>query len=484
MENSNWNETLSQLNKDIRKENKSLRNRLLSISYDHQFLESQVREQFKDYALIPNERCGIWYCDPKTYGQTSYFKSTDGHTSQWDFSTRRLNFHLFPTLQEKGGIIIVDSTRRGKKIPDSLSKTIPIWCAVVNFIMLESAGIEFETEDILFVPPVTVSANEYHSISLKLPALVEKMKTLGALDGKKLYNSLNGRILRPIWVYPGSSILQNSVDPFTGESINSEWKVPENEKIIPLILCTVSYQAQDGMDKRNGFTYVQGAADDHELWSEGLTPQMFWEHYAYLTNPKHGIDELENYIKELVLTKAMAQTSLKETIDDIIKPIEHITERLSLGRIMENSTINKGVYQELSNEYKVLIILSDNVKVETDPNNPNTLIKIYNLQSGSKKSSKDLRIKLPEIYDTIHCTISESSNVLVCCNTGADISIGVLLSVLCKDYTQDWKFEPKGEPLITKTVIRKHFSQLITHLNGRNINVSRATLNSVNSFLM
>lgn len=26
----------------------------------------------------------------------------------------------------------MDSTRRGKRIPDSLSKTIPIWCAVIN----------------------------------------------------------------------------------------------------------------------------------------------------------------------------------------------------------------------------------------------------------------------------------------------------------------------------------------------------------------
>ena len=28
--------------------------------------------------------------------------------------------------------IIVDSTRRGKRIPDSQSKTIPIWCCTIN----------------------------------------------------------------------------------------------------------------------------------------------------------------------------------------------------------------------------------------------------------------------------------------------------------------------------------------------------------------
>src|SRR5690554_6419149 len=28
--------------------------------------------------------------------------------------------------------IIVDSTRKGKRVPDALSKTIPIWCATIN----------------------------------------------------------------------------------------------------------------------------------------------------------------------------------------------------------------------------------------------------------------------------------------------------------------------------------------------------------------
>lgn len=33
---------------------------------------------------------------------------------------------------QKGGCIIVDSTRKGKKFPDSMSKTIPIWTCVLN----------------------------------------------------------------------------------------------------------------------------------------------------------------------------------------------------------------------------------------------------------------------------------------------------------------------------------------------------------------
>jgi hypothetical protein len=36
------------------------------------------------------------------------------------------------SLNHYNSLIIVDSTRRGKRFPDALSKTIPIWCAVLN----------------------------------------------------------------------------------------------------------------------------------------------------------------------------------------------------------------------------------------------------------------------------------------------------------------------------------------------------------------
>jgi len=37
-----------------------------------------------------------------------------------------------PWIGEKGGCIIIDSTRKGKRFPDSMSKTIPMWSCVVN----------------------------------------------------------------------------------------------------------------------------------------------------------------------------------------------------------------------------------------------------------------------------------------------------------------------------------------------------------------
>lgn len=38
----------------------------------------------------------------------------------------------FRFLYLQNRCIIVDSTRKGKRVPDALSKTIPIWCATIN----------------------------------------------------------------------------------------------------------------------------------------------------------------------------------------------------------------------------------------------------------------------------------------------------------------------------------------------------------------
>ena len=42
------------------------------------------------------------------------------------------DFPCFQRVGQKGGCVIVDSTRRGKRFPDSMSRTIPIWTCVLN----------------------------------------------------------------------------------------------------------------------------------------------------------------------------------------------------------------------------------------------------------------------------------------------------------------------------------------------------------------
>ena len=164
---------LSRILGDLKRSNLSIANRLRSICHDAAFVDRVADEL--GLPLVANERCGSWYIDPVRKAGSAYFKSTDGHTGQWKFSLRRLNLHLLGLVGEAGGwvffsfflvmfyclisifyhfilllffetpvllplktnhppprCIIVDSTRRGKPMPDALTKTLPTWCAVLN----------------------------------------------------------------------------------------------------------------------------------------------------------------------------------------------------------------------------------------------------------------------------------------------------------------------------------------------------------------
>ncbi|GAB5369525.1 hypothetical protein AAMO2058_001412200 [Amorphochlora amoebiformis] len=119
------------LRRRMKSEELSLKNRLLSIREDSHFV-TLMQSRHPELPLFANLRNGLWYVPPDT--PTCYFKSTDGHSNHWDFSLNRLNLRVAEEALKYGGCIIVDSTRKGKKFPDSLSKTIPIWCSVLNLV--------------------------------------------------------------------------------------------------------------------------------------------------------------------------------------------------------------------------------------------------------------------------------------------------------------------------------------------------------------
>jgi len=94
-------------------------------------------------------------------------------------------------------LILVDSTRAGKRIPDALSKTVPIWCAVVNRATRmrrllarrrttageqEEEGEE-ETAVDLHTPPGAVSAHEHSQIAARLDGWATALAVRGVTTG-------------------------------------------------------------------------------------------------------------------------------------------------------------------------------------------------------------------------------------------------------------------------------------------------------------
>ena len=87
-----------------------------------------------------------------------------------------LSFFLLH-LNRVCSLILVDSTRSGKRIPDALSKTVPIWCAVLNrALLIRYPDLEKHAWDIkLYTPPAVVSMQEHDQIEQRLDGWAEAL---------------------------------------------------------------------------------------------------------------------------------------------------------------------------------------------------------------------------------------------------------------------------------------------------------------------
>ncbi|KAE9374593.1 tRNA a64-2'-o-ribosylphosphate transferas-like protein [Stipitochalara longipes BDJ] len=445
--NHNFSRTLGELKRFTL----SIQNRLQSIIHDAAFAH-QVADAY-GRPLIANERCGSWYIDSETKGGSAYFKSTDGHTHVWKFSSRRLNLHLLEVIGKHDGCIIVDSTRRGKRMPDALSKTIPIWCSVLNrFIFPEQP--QFHE---LYTPPQVVSQSEHAQIVALLPSFLAALEALNIPVA-----DLKHRIpkpLRPIWVTPESHVTPTS-------SIFEDFH--------PVICCTVSRRVAGGELSECG--YIQGAGDDTENWAHGLSPPVFWANREVLLSTPEA--ELPDVIETLVARVAAAGTAegqmrcLKPTsclfiasIADLpVNDMPPATFRIVLlSKITEEST-----WQTSSTQLDIGI-------------------------GPHKLGSRNLRTALPFIVAFFRKSLASRkteagqedwTRILIACETGKDLSFGVALALLCLFFDDHGKLvqEPSRDTHIDKNFIRSRLGWISTSMPDAN--PSRATLQSVNSLLM
>ncbi|KAJ3375272.1 hypothetical protein GGF31_004390 [Allomyces arbusculus] len=222
---------------------------LRSIDEDAKFV-AHVADQLK-LPIVANLRCGRWYSPPDLTHDTCYLKSTDGHYGKWDLPMRRLNLHLLKILDEHQGVIIIDSTRRGKRFPDALTRTVPLWCAAMNALLDLPLG--------LCTLPSQVSASENaamaaHLATTILPRLRAAQIKLPARPTKPL---------RALWISPSSTSLARPD--------------PAELDFIPVYCVCVSRVVEESDGYRgDNYVYIQGAADDEENWAQGLTPDLFW----------------------------------------------------------------------------------------------------------------------------------------------------------------------------------------------------------------
>ncbi|OAA72534.1 tRNA a64-2'-o-ribosylphosphate transferase [Cordyceps fumosorosea ARSEF 2679] len=463
---SNQQMSMSALMSGLKRTTLTVHNRLRSIQADAEFVAraasafggagrvegggSATETKGFRRPLIANERCGSWYVPPETKGGSAYFKSTDGHERAWKFSTRRLNLHIVELAEKHDGVIIVDSTRRGKRMPDALSTTIPVWCAVLNRALLPDHPLSQE----LFLPP-SLPPTTHAQITALLPGFVASLVALALPLPRGLRKPL-----RPLW------ITQDSALPGPDESGGAIF-----EDYRPVICCTASRRVAGSEVGEGG--YIQGAGDDTENWAHGLTPPVFWRNADLLLETAEG--ELPALIQRLVEEEQAARVPTGSEAYTQLAPGIYVCPTSALTAPAPDG------------ECHVQLPPSTSPK-ESWVQGPRCIrVGLGN----SKAGSRNLRLALPDICAFVRRYVRDDApagsekKIVVSCDSGKDFSVGTALALSCVllDDAGAPREEGGGAQVnFTKTLVKSRLGGFMTTFPAAN--PSRATLQSVNSFLM
>lgn len=168
--------------------------------------------------------------------------------------------------------------------------------------------------------------------------------------------------------------------------------------------------------------YIQGAGDDSEGWSHGLTSAVFWKHERQLLSATQ--ESIAGLVQELVLLENQKDGDKK------IHLILGQSKRLYVARLVAARVEN----------YDGVVVCDDKPEESGNeserPNHGNRLL----LQCGlGKLGSRALRSELPRVPPFILAITSRtpSPKILFSCATGTDLSVGVALVVLCLFFNDD-----------------------------------------------
>ena len=228
-----------------------------------------------------------------------YIQSTDGHCGNWSFSPQRINAHVALAAARSTGVVIVDSTREGKKFPDSFSKTLPIWCCVLNRAIAAHRAQLTLTSSAPSCPSPPLPENQWDT-RLHLPAWVSPSEqsqieaklhgtppqSIGWVEGFLAsgtdISALSAALLKPL--RPVGIGPRDPSDPTQGPERcdPAQWR---EEGFTPVLLVMAS-RGRDLAGARQGWTYMPGAGDDEEGWAQGFTPEQFHTHKTSLLDSR------------------------------------------------------------------------------------------------------------------------------------------------------------------------------------------------------
>ncbi|KAL8816639.1 MAG: hypothetical protein Q9223_004387 [Gallowayella weberi] len=344
-------------------------------------------------------------------------------------------------------------------MPDALSKTIPIWCAVINRLLFgRDHGIG------LYTPQTVVGGSEHSQIEARLDAFVSSAKLLD-LDLSTLRRQISVQ-LRPFFLTPDCPCPD----------------ILANASYHPIICLTASHRVHG--EENSEDNYIQGAGDDSEGWSHGLTPALFWQHRETLTSATEG--ELPSLIGRLTASNPQPSQMTAATLI-------HPTTSIYIGSL---SSIASG-------SWDAVIICNTTNPFATSTTSILAPTKILHLsvpqgKAGSRALRSHLHL-LPPFLHTLFQSTSLTANlkILFACPTGTDLAVGIALVALCllfddqgeRHRCMDQGSQPakrseavKTAEHIDKTFIRRRMAWITTA--KADARPSRETLQAVNTCLI
>ncbi|KAK6151846.1 hypothetical protein DH2020_014481 [Rehmannia glutinosa] len=481
-------QNIYKISRTIKRRESTLYNALRSI-YEDSIFVGEISQLWPELPLLANLRCGLWY-SPK-FHSNCYFKSTDGHTNNLSFSTSRLNLHVALLAGQRGGCMIVDSTRKGKRFPDSMSKTIPIWTCVLNraiFIYRARTKISDSPEnesatsnahdslgqlssgwDCSLHLPLWVSETEKAMIEKRLEGWTNELEASGA-DIASIALSLR-KPLRPLWISQKTVIWLNEVPEY------DSWD------FTPIIL--VSASSADGTFQHRttsefSWKYIAGAGDDEEGWSRGLSPDLFWKHAHDIISS--GPDVCNQKIANIVEKDRVGRAQRGENAPQVsVKPSKNLgtTSKLPTGEslVLDNGTVADG--EKISDDHHISFLGSTNIAVgksqlamevpsaycilncDREPlsvslDNPDMYLHLPIVDSKIDRFS--LLSNLPSALKFAKSQLRKGKTLLICCSSGEDISICISLAILTSFYDEAGHFDEGksfSETRISKLDLRR-----------------------------
>nr|VWO95737.1 Acyl-homoserine-lactone synthase (EC (Autoinducer synthesis protein) [Ganoderma boninense] len=279
-------------------------------------------------------------------------------------------------------------------------------------------------------------------------------------------------------------------------SIFPDLPTHEHAKYLPIICVSASRQVHDGVERRlNGFSYVQGSGDDHELWGmQGLTPALFWKHREELLGTSRG--ELPHAVEGFVQQSKVGQHGTEWRAQPT--PVTATSGQLLIGSVPDMPSEVPCTLPGADSPVSFVIVsahtplpqsCSDNdielAEPQKDPQpqkDPHILR--LKLAEGKKDQLAFLQTVLPAATRFIKARLARGNAVCICCDTGKDASIGIALAALQLFFDDGGALLEPGAAGCTasKDSIRTRLQWIIASKPAAN--PSRATLKRVNEFLL